>query len=274
MSKLFVKLTSPQKNDFPETSDIGLESLGNFLRDWNDGESILSVMNALYNNDIISLGSNMTTIRKDGNDVTIHADYYDTEMWTKETIPYLRMHRDEFARILGAWREFVINNGQEFIVTIENGTIDITTKIDRTSLIPYTLVAKDQNLHSFAKIYLRNDTYRAESNDIPLLNLANFISSRNTKDVILSAIEFAYTNKFDLMFGKNTRVRRDNDYICIRTRHYDTTVYPNDTIPYLRIHRDEFARVLREWLDFIEKNGKEFTITQEDDSTLVVTKTY
>ncbi|MCL5875338.1 MAG: hypothetical protein M1114_02605 [Candidatus Dependentiae bacterium] len=56
----------------------------------------------------------MTTVRKDGDYATIHVDYYDKEIFTEETIPYLRIHRDEFAHVLRESSNFIERMGKSF----------------------------------------------------------------------------------------------------------------------------------------------------------------
>ncbi len=272
MDKKFVKVYS--KNDggyWVKSNDIGLENLGEFLRDVDDAESISSTIKNLYDGPYKLGGSNMTIIDQYDDYLEIRTASYDRdEVEFYEDLPCLRISIDEFAHVLREWREFTINSGQEFLLTLNNGKIDIATKINRRQLIPHTLVAKDPNINPFAKIYIKGNTHEVESNDIPLLNLANFISHRNAEEAVFRAIEFAYTNQFDGMYGNNTIARRDDHYICIRARHYDTNVYSEETIPHFRTHRDEFARILREWRDFIEKGIKEFLITLEDGKLAII----
>ncbi|MCL5875339.1 MAG: hypothetical protein M1114_02610 [Candidatus Dependentiae bacterium] len=117
--------------------------------------------------------------------------------------------------------------------------------------------------------------YPSESNDIGLENLGEFLSDVCRVEAISDVINDLYGNQYKLGGSNRTIIDQYDDYLEIRSTSYDRDeVKYYEDLPCLRISIDEFARILREWRDFLELGGKEFLITQEDDDKLVITKTY
>lgn len=122
MDKKFVKIYL--KNDggyWVKSNNIGLENLGDFLRDVNDVESVSSTIKDLYSNQYKLGGSNMTIIDQYDDYLEIRTSSYDRdEVKYYEDLPCLRISIDEFAHILREWRDFIENKGKEFLITQED----------------------------------------------------------------------------------------------------------------------------------------------------------
>lgn len=109
-------------------NDIGLYNLGSFLGDVSDISSLSNIINYLSNSDLSPRGTNTTIIDQYGDYLEIReATYSRNEVEHYEDLPCLRIHRDEFARVLREWRDFIEKGGKEFIITLENGKLAITS---------------------------------------------------------------------------------------------------------------------------------------------------
>ncbi|MCL5875432.1 MAG: hypothetical protein M1114_03100 [Candidatus Dependentiae bacterium] len=126
----FVKIYVERGTYWADSNDMAVNSLGDFLRDMGGDESSVRVIEYLYNDKFISINTDRTSIDKEGDYINIKPMDYDTEKFTEETIPYLRIHRDEFARVLRAWHDFTQSNEKEFLVTLEDGKIQIAATKD------------------------------------------------------------------------------------------------------------------------------------------------
>lgn len=117
--------------------------------------------------------------------------------------------------------------------------------------------------------------YSPQSNDIGLENLGDFLRDVGNVSSLSDIIKYMQDTTMSPRGSNMTIIGQYDDYLEIRTASYDRSeVEDYETLPCLRIHRNEFTRVLREWRDFLELGGKEFLIIQEDDGTLITSATY
>ncbi|MCL5875053.1 MAG: hypothetical protein M1114_01110 [Candidatus Dependentiae bacterium] len=109
-----------------DSNDIRVRALGNFLCAVRSESSIVAAVNQLYDDKYASFSSIATTVKKDGDYVDVMTDLHASEEFKKETTPHLRLHRDGLMHVLSSWYEFVLSDGQEFLVTCEDGHLLVT----------------------------------------------------------------------------------------------------------------------------------------------------
>ncbi|MCL5875069.1 MAG: hypothetical protein M1114_01195 [Candidatus Dependentiae bacterium] len=109
-----------------DSNDIRVKALGDFLCDVRSESSIIAAVNQLYDDKYASFNSITTTVKKDGDYVNVMTDLHASEEFKEETTPHLHLHRDGLIHVLSNWYEFVLSDGQEFLVTCEGGHLQVT----------------------------------------------------------------------------------------------------------------------------------------------------
>ena len=127
MSIPFVKLFFDAEDSYyrSQSNDIGLENLGSLLRDIGKNRWA-GFRTDLYNDACLGLGSSTTNVAKEDDYVEIRTCIYDRKNEDYNDLPFLRLHRDELARITLEWEEFVKNRGKEMLITLEECKIIMT----------------------------------------------------------------------------------------------------------------------------------------------------
>ena len=109
-----------------DSNDIRVNALGDFLCDVRSESSIIAAVNQLYDDKYASFNSITTTVKKDGDYVNVMTDLHASEEFKEETTPHLHLHRDGLMLVLSSWYEFILSEGQEFLVTCEGGHLQVT----------------------------------------------------------------------------------------------------------------------------------------------------
>ena len=125
----------------------------------------------------------------------------------------------------------------------------------------------------FVKIILKNDRYvYGDGNDLPLWNLGSLLRDIG-KDGWERFRKYLYDDACEGLGSNTTDIEKDDNYVEIRTCIYDRKNEDYNDLPFLRLHRDELARITLEWEEFVKNRGKEMLITLEE-CKIIMTPTY
>jgi len=124
MNKYYVKFAYENNRlCYKESSSEEMGNLGSFLA--SDVGCLMVVFRDLvFDNTITAADGNVTSLEKEG-DFIILGDLYSEN---KDGGPYLKIHKDEFIKILDAWEQFCKTKPREIIITKEGETFTIEAK--------------------------------------------------------------------------------------------------------------------------------------------------
>jgi hypothetical protein len=124
--------------------------------------------------------------------------------------------------------------------------------------------------YPFVKIIFKNrHYYYAAGNDIPLEILGSLLTDDVGcyRQIFREWIDDA---QFHNAEGNTTVLNKDGDHIVLG----DLFSEQEDEGPFLRMHRDELARILDEWKGFCQTKPKEILITYNEQGKIILAPTY